>query len=81
MTEKTVKISITTEINGKAVNREVKAEAGSLDGELIKIMSEMIRETIRGGLEAIDEISTGNECGSHDGGMASNAELIPRGSG
>jgi hypothetical protein len=55
MTEKTVKISITTEINGKAVNREVKAEAGSLDGELIKIMSEMIRETIRGGLEAIDD--------------------------
>jgi hypothetical protein len=33
----------------------VKAEAGSLDGELIKIMSEMIRETIRGGLEAIDD--------------------------
>ena len=55
MTEKTVDISITTEINGKAVNREVKAEAGSLDGELIKIMYEMIRETITGGLEAIDD--------------------------
>ena len=55
MTEKTVNISITTEINGKAVKREVKAEAVSLDGELIKIMFEMIRETIRGGLEAIDD--------------------------
>jgi hypothetical protein len=55
MTEKTVDISITTEINGKVVNREIEAEAGSLDGELIKIMFEMIRETIRGGLEAIDD--------------------------
>ena len=55
MTEKTVRISITTEINGKVVNREIEAEAGSLDGELIKIMFEMIRETIRGGLEAIDD--------------------------
>ena len=55
MTEQTVHISITTEINGKAVNREIQAAAGSLDGELIKLMSEMIRETIRGGLEAIDD--------------------------
>ena len=55
MTEKTVSISITTEINGKAVNREIEAEAGSLDGALIKIMFETIRETIRGGLEAIDD--------------------------
>lgn len=55
MTEKTVRISITTEINGKSANREIKAEAGSLDGELIKIMYEMIRETMRGGLEAIDD--------------------------
>jgi hypothetical protein len=55
MTEKTVDISITTEINGKAINRELKVEAARLDGELIKVMVEMIRETIAGGLEAIDD--------------------------
>jgi len=55
MTEKTVNISITTEINGKAINREIRAEAARLDGEMIKIMVEMIRETIAGGLEAIDD--------------------------
>lgn len=55
MTEKTVEISITTEINGKTINRETKAAAGSLEGELIKVMYEMIRETIKGGMEAIDD--------------------------
>jgi len=55
MTEKTVNISITTEINGKAIKREIPAEAASLDGEMIKIMIEMIREAITGGLEAIDD--------------------------
>jgi len=34
MTEKTVNISITTEINGKAIKREISAEAASLDGEI-----------------------------------------------
>ena len=55
MTEKTVNISITTEINGKAIKREISAEAASLDGEMIKLMVEMIREAITGGLEAIDD--------------------------
>ena len=55
MTEKTVKISITAEINGKAITREKSAEAASLDGEMIKLMVEMIREAITGGLEAIDD--------------------------
>ena len=63
MTEQTVHISITTEINGKAVNREIQAAAGSLDGELIKLMSEMIRETIRGGSEAIDDQIREGEAG------------------
>ena len=55
MTEKTVNISITTEINGKAIKREISAEAACLDGEMIKLMVEMIREAITGGLEAIDD--------------------------
>ena len=38
MTEQTVHISITTEINWKAVNREIQVAAGSLDGELIKLV-------------------------------------------
>jgi len=55
MTEKTVNISITTEINGKGIKREITAETASLDGEMIKLMVEVIREAITGGLEAIDD--------------------------
>jgi len=55
MTEKTVNISITTEINNKAIKREISAEAASLDGEMIKVMVQLIREAIAGGLEAIDD--------------------------
>ncbi len=55
MTEKTVKISITAEINGKALTREKSAEAASRDGEMIKLMVELIREAIAGALEAIDD--------------------------
>ncbi len=55
MTEKTVNISITTEINNKAIKREISAEAASLDGEMIKLMVELIREAIAGALEAIDD--------------------------
>ena len=70
MTEKTVKISITTEINGKAIKREIRAEAAGLDGEMIKMMVEMIRETIAGGLrkryesvKAVDGVSFQVEAG------------------
>jgi hypothetical protein len=55
MTEKTVNISITTEINNKAIKREISAEAASLDGEMIRLMFELIREAIARGLEAIDD--------------------------
>ena len=55
MTEKTVQISITTKINGTAINREITAEAASLDGEMIKLMIEVLKEAITGGLEAIDD--------------------------
>ena len=54
MTEKTVNISITTEINGEAIKREITAEASSLDGEMIRVMVQLMREAITGGLEAID---------------------------
>jgi hypothetical protein len=55
MTEKTVQISITTKINGKAISREITAEASNLDGEMIKMMIEVLKEAITGGLEAIDD--------------------------
>jgi len=55
MTEKTVHISITTEINGKTIRREITPEAADLDGEMVKMMIEMGKEAIAGGLEAIDD--------------------------
>ena len=55
MTEKTVTISITTEVNGKALKREISVGTASIDGEMIKLMSEMMRTTITEGLEAIDD--------------------------
>ena len=55
MTEKTVQISITTKINGKATSKEITAEASNLDGEMIKMMIEVLKEAITGGLEAIDD--------------------------
>ncbi len=55
MTEKTVKISITAEINGQAIKRKISTKAASLDGEMIKLMVEMIRKATVGGLEAIDD--------------------------
>ncbi len=55
MTEKTVHISITTEINGKTIKREITPEAAQLDGEMVKMMIEMGKEAIAGGLEAIDD--------------------------
>ena len=54
MTEKTVQISITTKINRTAISTEITAEAVSLDGEMIKLMIEVLKEAITGGLEAID---------------------------
>ena len=55
MTEKTVTISITTEVNGKAHNQEISVGSAGLDGELIKIMAELMRTIITEGLEAIDD--------------------------
>jgi len=55
MTEKTVNISITTEINNKAIKRGISAEAASLDGQMIELMIELMREAIAEGLEAIDD--------------------------
>jgi hypothetical protein len=55
MTAKTVNISITTEINNKAIKREISAEAANLDGEMIKLMVQFLREAIAEGLEAIDD--------------------------
>lgn len=55
MTEKTVEIIITTEINGKAIKKDVKAEAANLDGEMIKLMVEITREAVAEGLGAIDD--------------------------
>ena len=55
MTEKTVSISITTEINGKAVKREITAEAATLDSEMIKMLVQLLRETVVRGLESIDD--------------------------
>ena len=51
MTEKTVKISITTEINAKTIKREISVDAGCLDSEMIKLKVDVIREAIIGGLE------------------------------
>ena len=53
MTEKTVNINRTTEINNEAIKREISAEGASLDGEMIKLMIELMREAIAEGLEAI----------------------------
>jgi hypothetical protein len=55
MTENTVSISITTEVNGKALKRETYVGTASIDGEMIKMMLEMMRTTITEGLEAIDD--------------------------
>ena len=55
MTEKTVTISITTEVNGKAHKQEISVGSAGLDGELIKIMAELMRTIIAEGLEAIDD--------------------------
>ena len=55
MIEKTVTISITTEVNGKALKREISVGTASIDGEMIKLMSEVMRTTIAEGLEAIDD--------------------------
>ena len=55
MTEKTVTISITTEVNGKAHKQEISVGSAGLDGELIKIMAELMRTIITEGLEAIDD--------------------------
>jgi len=54
MTEKTVTISITTEVNGKAHKQEISVGSAGLDGELIKMMAELMRTIIAEGLEAID---------------------------
>ena len=55
MTEKTVTISITTEVNGKAHKQEISVGSAGLDGELIKMMTELMRTIIAAGLEAIDD--------------------------
>ena len=55
MTEKTVTISITTEVNGKALKQEISVGSAGLDGELIKMMAELMRTIIAEGLEAIDD--------------------------
>ena len=55
MTENAVNIIITTEINGKAVKREITAEAATLDGEMIKVLIQMLREALARGLETIDD--------------------------
>ena len=55
MTEKTVTISITTEVNGKAHKQEISVGSAGLDGELIKMMAELMRTIIAEGLEAIDD--------------------------
>jgi len=55
MTEKTVTISITTEVNGKALKQEISVGSAGLDGELIKMMTELMRTIIAEGLEAIDD--------------------------
>ena len=55
MTEKTVTISITTEVNGKAHKQEISVGSAGLDGELIKMMTELMRTIIAEGLEAIDD--------------------------
>ena len=46
MTEMTVKISITTEINAKTIKREISVDAGCLDSEMIKLKVDVIREAI-----------------------------------
>lgn len=55
MTEKTVTISITTEVNGKALKQEISVGSAGLDGELIKMMADLMRTIIAEGLEAIDD--------------------------
>jgi len=55
MTEKTVTISITTEVNGKALKQEISVGSAGLDGELIKMMADLMRTIIAAGLEAIDD--------------------------
>jgi hypothetical protein len=55
MTENTVSIRITTEVNGKAQKRETTVGTVGIDGELIKMVVEMMRTTIAEGLEAIDD--------------------------
>ena len=56
MTEKTVKISITTEITAKKIKREISVDAGCLDSEMIKLKVDVIREAILGELEVIDDL-------------------------
>ena len=46
MTEKTVKIRITTEINAKTIKREISVDAGILDSEMIELKVDVIREAI-----------------------------------
>mgnify|MGYP001827065618 FL=1 len=55
MTEKTVTISITTEVNGKAHKQEISVGSAGLEGELIKMMAELMRTIMAAGLEAIDD--------------------------
>ena len=57
MTEQTVFISITTEINRKAIKIEMSAEAASLDGEMIKMKVQLIKGSdsrrIRGNVDKL----------------------------
>jgi hypothetical protein len=55
MTEKTVTISITTKVNGKALYREISVGTAGLDGELNKLMVELMMTAIAEGLKAIDD--------------------------